>query len=88
MEPPKPKVQFGLTPVVRLEIQGESRGEGRTFNDGGLVGRFLKWGLDTSTYAAFSSSCGGGGYVGYFHPEDAEKVKTWLLENGATAAWD
>lgn len=76
-----PKVQFAATTVVWVDIRGESRGKGYVRDDGGLVGRFLRWLCEQDGLYPVDSTGGhsGGGSYGYaFYPRDAERVVAWL----------
>jgi hypothetical protein len=80
-----PKVTFSMPTVVAIKI----RGEGGKFpvmpNDGGLVGRFLGWSLKEEVFSVIPGGfSGGGGHLGFYSAQDAEKIKKWLEENGAT----
>lgn len=82
------KVKFSATPLVCICIKGKSLGEGYVRDDGGLVGRFLKWQFDNEVYSVRGGSSGGGQYVGYFDPEDADRIKEFLKAEGANEVKD
>jgi hypothetical protein len=77
-------VECTVLPVVQVAIKGERR-EGESSlhirHDNGIIVAFLKWCADEGI-AFTRSTAGGGMFVGYFKPEDSERVKAWLLENG------
>lgn len=78
-----PKVTFSMPPVVAVKI----RGEGGRFpvmpDDGGIVGKFLKWTIDNEVVpVVMSGFSGGGGHLGFYAPQDAKAIKKWLEENG------
>lgn len=78
------KCTFSIGYVVVVKIRGEGGGRGYLPDDGGLVQRFNQWTLDEEVYSLNINGgySGGGGYMGFYTPEDAEKVQAWLLENG------
>lgn len=47
-----------------------------------FVGRFKSWMLKNKILA-LRGDRSGSNYVGYFRPEDAVKIKAWLIERGA-----
>jgi hypothetical protein len=80
-----PKVTFSVSTVVAVRIRGEG-GDGYYIpDDGGLVGRFQKWCLEEEIHSAIRAGfSGGGGLLGFYFPDDANKIFTWLTSNGAT----
>ena len=81
-----PKVTFSIEPVVYVHIAGEGEEESlRVREDGGLVARFLQFQMDNQVYPAVRGGwSGAGSYGGFFAPQDASKIETWLLKQGAT----
>lgn len=77
------KVTYSADRVVSITIKGEPRGAGRTFEDGGLVSRFLAWTAENKIYPAFTRSVGGGAFFGAFWLDDACEIEEWLRANGA-----
>ncbi len=79
-----PEVAFSMPTVVAVKIRGEGGRFPGLPDDGGLVKRFLRWSLDSKIYSVVPAGhSGGGSYLGFYEPKDAEKVRAWLLENGA-----
>lgn len=71
---------YTVTPLTWIEIQDTQD----TMEPGpGLVQRFCRWCVETSTYAVVTTRLGGGQFIGGFEPTDAPKVVAWLRENGA-----
>lgn len=48
-----------------------------------FVGRFQKWLAAENLWPYKTTTTGGGMWHGAFFKEDAARVKSWLLENGA-----
>lgn len=79
-----------MTKVVRIRVDGEPvEVEGPPYlpacpNDGGLVERLLDYMQEAGIHPALRErKTGGGRYYGFFFAEDAEKIKGWLLDQGA-----
>jgi hypothetical protein len=78
-----PKVTFSTPTVVAVKIRGEGGSFPMMPNDGGVIMRFQKWAIENDIFTMIpGGSSGGGGYLGYYSEEDAEKIRKWLLENG------
>lgn len=79
------KCTFSIGSVVVVKIRGEGGGGVYLPDDGGLVERFLQWCLKEEVYSLNIGGgySGGGGHMGFYTPEDAERIQTWLLANGA-----
>jgi len=84
-----PNVTFEFATIVYFRVQGEEQksepGDDlpRARDDGGLVGRFLDWQRTFKVHDAVFHSYGGGSLTMGFFPEDAKKVRAWLIEQGA-----
>ncbi len=72
--------RFSVQPLVCVRIQDtkDTYGEGRE----GLASRFMAWCNESKTCEVRFASSGGGAVEVYFDPKDAEKIRTWLLEQG------
>lgn len=71
---------FSAMPLVRIEIRGRTHPRGFPYLpiDDGLVHRFLGWLLEAGVWTARGGTSGPGIYVGYFNPDDAERVRAWI----------
>jgi hypothetical protein len=76
-------VQFSITPAVRVQIDHEDTG-----HTSQLVLDFMRWCLDEDMVPYRGTSTGPTGYVGWHHPEHAEKIRAWLSEHGAEYDWN
>lgn len=84
-------MEFTSTPLVRIHVLGDKVKEDPSVppsqrfplgrDDHGLVRRLLQWLISADIYqSAGAGSSGGGQFIGYFEPADAEKVSAWLRE--------
>jgi hypothetical protein len=71
---------FTVQPVVLVQIQDTKDTLGGDWN--GLAARFGKWSRDNKVHAVRYVSSGGGALEAYFSPEDAERIRAWLVEQG------
>ena len=93
-----PNVTFSITTVVCVKIKGEKFEQKFTPNDttefsnfpispndGGLVRRFLEFQEKEAIHPIIAGGySGGGGYLGFFSPQDASRIEAWLIEEKAT----
>lgn len=77
------RVTFSAAHVVQVHVRGEWQADRRVRVDDGLVKRLLAYMSEQDIQPALP---GGyvkpGGYLGYFEPEDAERLGVWLKEQG------
>ena len=77
-----PRITFAIKPVVCVTITGDGKYGSR--KDEGLVSRFLQFQIENKIYTTVRGGhSGAGSYCGFFAPEDATKIQTWLIEQGA-----
>lgn len=77
--------RFSATPVVWVRVQ-YTRDNLET-----LQREFLKFQVDEQLYGAWQArggTSGGGYFAGAFTPEEAEKVRAWLLARGCVESED
>jgi hypothetical protein len=72
------KSTCSLTPLVRVEIRSEWPPDSR-----GLISRFLQWTIDQEILGEPGGGSGRGVFVGFYPPPDAERIREWLVTNGA-----
>lgn len=72
------KIDFAIVPAIRVQIDHEETG----FKSD-IALKFMRWILDEGLDAFRGGSHGPTGYVGWFYPKDAERIRAWLKENGA-----
>lgn len=79
-------VTFEMTPVVWVRIRAPLPLPGewpQIGMDGGVVRRFQNWCMENNvTTAIVAGSVGGGRMSMGFAPEDADKIRTFLLAEG------
>jgi len=83
----KKGIEVRVGPVICVEIIGrEANGKGtlpRAPEDDGLVSEFLMWMLDNHIFGTVRAGySGGGGYLGFFSPEQLEPIKEWFQTKG------
>lgn len=79
-----PRITFHTYKSCWVKIRGEPAEGGwpRLPRDNGLVKRFSAWLRDEDILPARGIAAGPGIYEAIFHPEDGERVRAWLLEQG------
>jgi len=70
------KAQFAIHPAVYVRIDHEKG------ND--LYRRFLKWAIEEEIIGYRGGSMGPTGYVGWFYPGDADRIRRWLESQEAS----
>ena len=84
-----PKVKFHKLSVVAISIVGEKDPTPTSlcprYNDGGLLAKFQAFLKEQSIEPVFTRMrpfymFRAGTYLGFFMPEDAEKIEKWLSE--------
>ena len=79
------KVTFSSETVVAIKVKGTLRNFPSIPDDKGLVVRLLNFISFSGLYPVGSMGgfSGGGGYLAFFKPDDAERIVEWLLANDA-----
>lgn len=80
-------VRFTIEPVVLVAVKGEHKIEDwfpRTCEDAGLLERLFGFQVKNRIFPVIRGGYGGpGSYCGIFTSQDAVKIETWLLAEGA-----
>ncbi len=69
---------FSADEVVRIEVQ-------ETKDTDGIITGLQEF-VGDKKLRGYTQSCGGGAFLGYFNPEDAKAVITWLKQYGVKEA--
>lgn len=82
------KMTFSEQTVVHVEVRGEPHPKGFPYlpiDDENLIGRFLDWCRANEIYPATRAGMTGPGInVAFYSPEDARRIREWLVAHGVT----
>lgn len=83
-----PQVTYSCLEVRWIRVRGQSRGAGRTHEDGGLIGRLIEWQARCGIYPIQGLVTGPGIHSALYVPDDALKLEAWLVREGCEeVAW-
>ena len=83
-----PRVMFGASCTVLIDVRGEPQRPPLPLNDGGLLFRLKMWMSTQQISPVGAVKNGEGRYEAAFYPEDAERVTKWLKDHGARGVGD
>ena len=71
------RIDFAIVPAIRVQIDHRETGVRSE-----IALKFMRWVVDEEIDGFRGGSHGPEGYVGWFYPKEAEKIRAWLVENG------